>query len=56
VISSDKKRVLGNPQAPRIDDIFLRHGRHDKLKARIAVYPLFEPPGAWLLLGEAQKS
>jgi excisionase family DNA binding protein len=56
VISSDKKRVLGNPQAPRFDDIYLQHGRHDKLKARIAFYPLFEPTGTWLLLGEIQKS
>ncbi|KPJ75974.1 MAG: hypothetical protein AMJ54_13245 [Deltaproteobacteria bacterium SG8_13] len=52
-ISNDKKRTLGNPQAPRIEDLYIRHAQLGRMRVRIAVYPLSEPSGTWLLLGEA---
>jgi hypothetical protein len=52
-ISNDKKRCLGNPQAPRIEDLYFRHTQLGRMRIRIGVYPLSEPSGAWLLLGEA---
>ena len=53
-ISNDKKRVLGNPQAPRSEDLYIRHPELGRMRVRIGVYPLSEPPGTWLLLAEPQ--
>ena len=53
-ISNDKKRCLGNPRAPRIEDLYIRHTQHGRMPVRIAVYPLSEPSGTWLLLGETR--
>ena len=52
MISDNKKRALGNPQAPRFGEIYIKHPKHGKLKVRIAVYPLLEPTDTWLLLGD----
>ena len=53
IIAGDRKRALGNPDAPRIEDVYIKVPGKGKLKVRIAVYPLIEPEGTWLLLGEA---
>jgi excisionase family DNA binding protein len=52
MISDNKKRTLGNPQAPQFGEIYIKHSRRGKLKVRIAVYPLLEPPDTWLLLAD----
>lgn len=54
-ITNDKKRSLGNPRAPRTETIYIRHAQRGRVRVRIAVYPLSEPSGTWLLLGEAQR-
>jgi excisionase family DNA binding protein len=52
VMASFKKRALGDQSVPRSDDVFVMNDQHDKVAMRISVYPLVEPSGAWLLLGE----
>lgn len=54
-ISNDKKRALGNPQAPRFEDLYIRHATLGRSRVRVAVYPLDEPSGTWLLLAEAHS-
>ena len=53
-ISNDKKRSLGNPRAPRFEDLYIRHETEGGIPVRIAVYPLNEPSGTWLMLAEAR--
>lgn len=55
VMASFKKRALGDPAAPGVDDVFLTNERNEKIALSISVYPLVEPAGAWLLLGETQS-
>jgi excisionase family DNA binding protein len=52
VISNNKKRALGDHSVPRTDCIYLKNSKYDKIKVQIAIYPLKEPFGAWLLLAE----
>ena len=54
-ISNDKKRCLGNPQAPRCEDLYIQNAQRGKVRMRIAVYPLNEPSGTWLLLAESRS-
>ena len=53
VMASFKKRALGDPSVPRTEDVFVMNNRRGKVSLRISAYPLVEPAGAWLLLGEA---
>ena len=52
VISNNKKRALGDHSAPRTDYIFLKNSKLNKIEVQIAIYPLKEPMGSWLLLAE----
>ena len=52
VISSNKKRALGDLSAPRTEYIFLKNSKYNRIEVQIGVYPLNEPSGAWLLLAE----
>jgi hypothetical protein len=52
VMASFKKRDLGDPSVPRTDDVYVTNERQAKVALKISVYPLVEPSGAWLLLGE----
>ena len=52
VMASFKKRALGDPSVPRTDRVYVMHARHTKVALTISAYPLAEPAGAWLLLGE----
>jgi len=54
VMASFKKRALGDPAVPRADDVYLTNDRNEKIALTISVYPLDEPAGAWLLLGETR--
>jgi len=54
VMASFKKRALGDPAVPRVDDVFITNERNEKIALSLSVYPLVEPAGAWLLLGETQ--
>ena len=54
VMASFKKRALGDPAVPRTDDVFVMNSRREKVALLISVYPLVEPAGAWLLLGDAK--
>ena len=56
VISNNKRRALGDPMAPRTTQLFLKNSKLDKLEVKIAVYPLTEPAGTWLMLAEPVKS
>ena len=55
VISNNKKRSLGDYSAPQADQIFLKNSKFIKIEVHIDVFPLKEPSGAWLLLGEQVK-
>lgn len=52
VMASFKKRALGDPSVPRTDAVYVMNARHEKVALTISAYPLVEPAGAWLLLGE----
>ncbi|MCP3955418.1 MAG: helix-turn-helix domain-containing protein, partial [Desulfobacterales bacterium] len=52
VMASFKKRALGDPAVPRTDYVYVVNARRDKIAMTISAYPLVEPAGAWLLLGE----
>ncbi|MBN2126522.1 MAG: helix-turn-helix domain-containing protein [Deltaproteobacteria bacterium] len=54
VISNIKKRALGNPEAPRRYPVYLKSNRHGRIGLDISVYPLREPPGAHLIIGEQE--
>ena len=54
-ISNDKKRSLGNPKAPRFEDLYIRSETGGRIAVRIAVYPLSQPSGTWLMLAEARS-
>jgi hypothetical protein len=54
VIASFKKRALGDLSVPRTDTVYVTNERQEKLAMKISTYPLVEPAGAWLLLGEAR--
>ena len=54
VMANFKKRALGDLAVPRTDDVFVMDMRREKVALRISVYPLVEPAGAWLLLGETR--
>lgn len=54
-ISNNKKRSLGDPQAPRFEDLNIRHAIRGRVPVRIAVYPLSEPTGTWLMLAETRS-
>ena len=56
VISNNKKRALGDPLAPRTAHTFLKNSKLGKLEIQIAVYPLTEPSGTWLMLAEPIKN
>ena len=53
MMASFRKRALGDPAVPRTDNVFIMNKRYEKIAISISVYPLVEPAGAWLLLGEA---
>jgi hypothetical protein len=53
MISNNKKRALGDHSVPRTDNIFLKNSKLTKIEVQIAIYPLNEPSGAWLLLAES---
>ncbi|MCP3953813.1 MAG: hypothetical protein GY697_16580, partial [Desulfobacterales bacterium] len=48
------KRALGDPAVPRTDYVYVVNARRDKIAMTISAYPLVEPAGAWLLLGETR--
>jgi hypothetical protein len=52
VISSIRKRAIGDPNVPVHYSVFLSAGENGRLKTDIAVYPLWEPDGTHLLLVE----
>ncbi len=52
VMASFKKRALGDPSVPRTDTVAVMNNHREKIAMLISVYPLAEPSGAWLLLGE----
>jgi excisionase family DNA binding protein len=54
VMASFKKRALGDPAVPRTDNVFIINSLREKIAMAISVYPLVEPAGAWLLLGEVR--
>jgi excisionase family DNA binding protein len=56
VISNNKKRAFGDPSVPRTSYIFLKNSKRGKLEVQMAVYPLTEPSGTWLLLAESLKN
>ncbi|MFC1867915.1 excisionase family DNA-binding protein [Thermodesulfobacteriota bacterium] len=51
VISNKKMREMKDPWAPRVDRVFIQTKTYKKLSVQIFVYPLTEPPGTWLLIG-----
>ncbi|MBN1842641.1 MAG: helix-turn-helix domain-containing protein [Deltaproteobacteria bacterium] len=55
VISNIKMRALKDPSLSMGYSIFLKDNKHGKLKVRIGVYPLDEPPGTHLVVGEPQE-
>ena len=55
VMASFKKRALGDLSVPRTDVVFVMNDRREKVAMTISVYPLVEPAGAWLLLGETRQ-
>jgi excisionase family DNA binding protein len=55
VISSMKKRALGDPSVPRTYSIFLRSSQNGRLRVRISVYLLREPVGSYLVLAEPNE-
>ncbi len=55
VMASFKKRALGDPAVPRTDNVFIMDSRCKKIAMAISVYPLVEPAGAWLLLGDTDS-
>jgi excisionase family DNA binding protein len=56
VMASFKKRALGDPSVPRTEDVFVMNDRYEKIAMTISAYPLVEPAGAWLLLGETRQA
>jgi excisionase family DNA binding protein len=55
VISSVKRRALGDPSVPRTYSIFLRSSQNVRISVRISVYPLSEPAGSYLILAESNE-
>ena len=56
VMASFKRRALGDPLVPRTENVFITNSRHAKVPMTISAYPLVEPAGAWLLLGETRQA
>ncbi|MBN2124771.1 MAG: excisionase family DNA-binding protein [Deltaproteobacteria bacterium] len=54
VISNIKKRALGNPETPKRYPVYLKGTHHDRIALVISVYPVREPPGAYLVLGQQE--
>lgn len=54
VITNIKNRALGDPEVPSTYIVFFNNKRHGKIKAKIGVYPLQEPPGANLVMVEEE--
>jgi excisionase family DNA binding protein len=55
VMASFKKRALGDPSVPRTDKVYVLNAQHEKVAMTLSAYPLVEPFGAWLLLGEVNR-
>jgi len=54
VMASFKKWALGDLSVPRTDTVYLVNSRREKVAMTLSAYPLAEPVGAWLLLGETR--
>jgi excisionase family DNA binding protein len=54
VISGAKKKELGDPEAPTECSIYIKNSQLDKIKARLSVFLLKEPPGAFLILAQRE--
>lgn len=55
VMASFKKRAFGDPSVPRTDNVYVVNARLEKVALTISAYPLVEPAGAWLLLGDTRS-
>ena len=52
VIANARRRSLGDRDVPRYYPVFVSTRRNGRIKANIAVYPLNQPKGSYLVLGE----
>jgi excisionase family DNA binding protein len=56
VISGAKRKALGDPGAQTHCGIYIKSSRLDKIKTRLSVFLLKEPPGAFLILAEREMN
>jgi len=54
VISGAKRKALGDPGAPSECSIYIKNRQLDKIKARLSVFLLKEPLGAFLILAQRE--
>ena len=55
VISAARKSALGNPAVPKSCRIYIKNSDVSQQQIYVSVYPLREPAGAFLVLGEPKN-
>jgi excisionase family DNA binding protein len=56
VISEAKRKALGDPEAPTECSIYIKNNQLNKIKARLSVFLLKEPPSAFLILAQREQN